>query len=112
MDHDRLRRLVEQREQLNNRIAKLAAAKQAQERRDETRRKIVAGAVLLRAVQDDRVAVKPTGVARWWDSQVAKLERAKDRDLFSAATESNNDAERQAPLAIEVRAYTSLRDGR
>lgn len=82
MADDRLDALKKKRDQLNAQIAKLNARKAAESRRVETRRKIVAGAVLLEAVDADRRAEKPTGIARWWDAQVARLKRPQDRALF------------------------------
>ncbi|MBC5816140.1 MAG: hypothetical protein GIW97_06320, partial [Candidatus Eremiobacteraeota bacterium] len=37
---------------------------------------------LLDAVAADRAAEKPTGIARWWDAQLAGLKRPQDRALF------------------------------
>ena len=79
---DYIERLRARRERINARIAKLAAAKQTHERREETRRKIIAGAVLLDAVQRDRLASKPQGISRWWDAQLERLSRSHDRELF------------------------------
>ncbi len=94
MKTDRLQKLVERRAQISARIAKLAAQGQAQERRNETRRKIVAGAILLEAVQQDRAAQKPTGIARWWDAKLATLKRPQDQRLFETTVESRSSAER------------------
>jgi hypothetical protein len=54
----------------------------ARRRRDDTRRKIIAGALLLDAVDADRTAEKPTGIARWWDAKLLELKRPQDRALF------------------------------
>jgi len=94
MENDRLKKLVARRDQIKAQIARLAAQKQAQERRDETRRKIVAGAILLDAVQRDRVTECPSGLARWWDSQVAGLTRPQDQLLFGTTTNGRSNAER------------------
>lgn len=96
MENSRLKKLVERRDQISARIAKLAAEKQAQERRDETRRKIIAGAILLDAVQRDRAAQRPSGLARWWDAQVAALTRPQDQRLFNPTIEAQSTAERSA----------------
>ncbi len=82
MADDRLEALKQKRDQLNAQIAKLNARKAAESRRVETRRKIVAGALLLDAVAVDRAIEKPVGIARWWDAQVTRLKRPQDRALF------------------------------
>jgi len=82
MADDRLEALKQKRDQLNAQIAKLNARKAAESRRIETRRKIVAGALLLDAVATDRAAEKPVGIARWWDAQITRLKRQQDRALF------------------------------
>ncbi len=85
MADDTLDALKKKRDQLNARIAKLNARKAAESRRIETRRKIVAGALLLAAVAADRHAEKPVGIARWWDAQLPHLKRPQDRALFDVA---------------------------
>ncbi len=82
MTDDALASLKKKRDQLNARIAKLNARKTTEARRVETRRKIVAGALLLDAVAADRKAEKPVGIARWWDAQIPHLTRPQDRALF------------------------------
>lgn len=82
MEQNRLTKLVERRNQISARISKLAASEHAQHRRDDTRRKIIAGAILLEAVESDRTSEKPSGIARWWDAQAVKLTRPLDRRLF------------------------------
>jgi hypothetical protein len=82
MEQSRLTKLKERREQISARISKLAATQHAQHRRDDTRRKIIAGAILLEAVERDRTSEKPSGIARWWDLEAAKLARPLDRRLF------------------------------
>ena len=82
MTDDALAALKKKRDQLNARIAKLNARKTTEARRVETRRKIVAGALLLDAVAADRKAEKPVGIARWWDAQLPNLKRSQDRALF------------------------------
>ncbi len=82
MPDDALDALKKKRDQLNARIAKLNARKASETRRIDTRRKIVAGAMLLDAVAADRKAEKPVGIARWWDAQLPHLKRPQDRALF------------------------------
>lgn len=94
MEADRLKKLMERKELLDARISKLSAAKHAKERRDDTRRKIIAGAILLEAVQRDRCAERATGIARWWDAQLAKLTRPGDRRLFDVGNDGQPNAER------------------
>ena len=76
MPANRLQQLVDRRKRLNARIQKLSAQEQAEQRRRETRRKIIAGAILLAAVQAD------PGVAKWWQAQVGRIARPQDRALF------------------------------
>lgn len=82
MPDDALDTLKKKRDQLNARIAKLNARKASEARRLDTRRKIVAGALLLDAVAADRQAEQPVGIARWWDAQLPHLKRPQDRALF------------------------------
>jgi hypothetical protein len=82
MANERLDNLKRKRAQLNAKISKLSARALAQRRRDDTRRKIIAGALLLDAVDADRAAEKPTGIARWWDAKLIELKRPQDRALF------------------------------
>jgi len=96
VEPDRLESLIERRDRLNAAIQKLNAQRLAQERRDETRRKIIAGAVLLEAVDRDRSSEKPSGIGRWWEAQVAKLTRPHDRRLFGLETSPRSGAERDA----------------
>lgn len=76
MNSDRLKALMDRKARLSARIQKLSAQEQAAERRRETRRKIIAGAILLAAAKAD------PGVAKWWDAQKARMARPQDRELF------------------------------
>jgi len=100
MENDRLKKLTQRRDQINALISKLGAQKQAQERRADTRRKIVAGAILLAAVERDRTSQKPTGLARWWDTQVAGLTRPQDRSLFSSSVDDAEQSEARSPHGV------------
>lgn len=91
---DRLELLKQRRAQIDARIAKLGADRRADERRRDTRRKIIAGAILLEAVELDRASGKPNGIARWWDLHVERIARAQDRALFQADTPPLAGAER------------------
>jgi hypothetical protein len=91
---DRLEFLKQRRAQLDARIAKLGAHRRADERRRDTRRKIIAGAILLEAVERDRASGKPSGIAQWWDLHVEKVMRAQDRALFKADAPPLAGAER------------------
>lgn len=79
MKSGRLRSLLDRKALLNARIQKLTAQKQVEDRRRDTRRKIVAGAILLAAAQAD------PGVAKWWDAQKGRIAREQDRALFEDA---------------------------
>jgi hypothetical protein len=94
MEQSRLTKVKERRDQISARISKLAAAQHAQNRRADTRRKIIAGAILLEAVERDRASEKASGIARWWDLHVEKVMRAQDRALFKADTPPLAGAER------------------
>lgn len=76
MKSDRLQALLEKRARLAAKIQKLSAREQTEARRRDTRRKIIAGAVILAAVE------KSPELAKWWTNQVARLERPQDRALF------------------------------
>jgi hypothetical protein len=73
---DRLNALIQRRERINARIQNLAAKRQSEQRKRDTRKKIIAGAVLLAAAQTE------PGIAQWFAKQVARLPRAEDRALF------------------------------
>jgi hypothetical protein len=79
---ERLEHLREQKNKIEAQIAKLDARRRTEERRRDTRRKILAGALLLDAVHRDRESATPSGIARWWEARVARLTRPQDRALF------------------------------
>lgn len=82
MKGDRLKALLDRKERLTAQIQKLSAQEQAAERRRDTRRKIIAGSLLLAGVEGDRMREQPVGIARWWDAQKARIARPQDRALF------------------------------
>jgi|GEM_PF-2607738 len=96
MDNERMQKLLEQREGLTARIEKMQASEHAAERRRDTRRKIIAGAILLEAVQQDLTAESPTGIARWWAAQLARISRPQDKRLFMGSRAGQGPAERSA----------------
>lgn len=91
---DPLELLKQRRAQIDARIAKLGALRRADERRRDTRRKIIAGAILLEAVEHDRASAKPSGIAQWWAVHIEKVMRPQDRALFEADTPPLAGAER------------------
>jgi len=77
MKSDRLQALLAKKAKLAARIQKLSAHEQADARRRDTRKKIIAGALVLALVE------KNPKVAEWWATQVvARIERPQDRALF------------------------------
>lgn len=91
---DPLELLKQRRAQIDARIAKLGAQRRADERRRDTRRKIIAGAILLDAVEHDRASTKPSGIAQWWAAHVERVMRPQDRALFEADAPPLAGAER------------------
>jgi len=74
---DRLKRLEEQRARINAEIQRVRAREQQQTRKDDTRRKILAGSMLLQLVED----------GEWPEDKLrtrldAYLTRDDDRKLF------------------------------
>jgi len=55
---------------------------------------LIAGAILLEAVQQDRASAKPTGIAKWWEAKLATLDRPQDQRLFGTPVEQGHPAER------------------
>ena len=99
MTNDAINRLRARRERIDAQLSKLSSRERTQARRDDTRRKIIAGGVLLAAVARDATLEKPTGIARWWRDRLREIARPQDRRLFeplSAAqrptTEPNGNA--------------------
>lgn len=72
-DNKKLQALQERRDQLNAQIQALKAREQSQKRKDDTRRKVVIGGVLLRAVESGEV-------------EHAWLERLLDRHVTDMRT--------------------------
>ena len=91
---ERLEFLKSRKAKIDAQIAQLDARDRADERKRETRRKIVAGAILLEAVQQDRASAKPSGIAKWWEAKLATLDRPQDRSLFASSVEPGHPAER------------------
>ena len=74
---DRMRKLEEQRARINAAIQRVKAREHQAERKRETRRKILAGAMVL-----DRVARGAVAEKLFLDDMDRFLERAQDRALF------------------------------
>ena len=86
---DRLKKLEEQRARINAEIQRVRAREQQQARKDDTRRKILVGSMLLQLVED----------GEWPEDKLrARLDtylvRADDRALFELP--KLDDAERDA----------------
>ena len=74
---DRIKALELKRKQIDARIANLRAANQADARKKDTRRKILAGAVVLNQADTDREAR-----TRLWKLLDRNLDKTRDRELF------------------------------
>lgn len=92
MEQSRLEKLKERRLHINARISKIATRKTAEQRRFDTRRKIVAGAILLDAVEKARTLPTPSGIARWWYARILEMRREQDRRLFEPETPTTPNA--------------------
>ena len=77
---DRLKALVERREKINAKIQQLNARKAVAERRRDTRRKIIVGAIILAAVE------REPKLQQWLQAQIGRLERPQDRALFESSS--------------------------
>ena len=75
---ERLSDLQERREQLNNRISTLMVRKRSRERKQDTRRKIIIGGVmLLEAGKNDKTHA-------WLRAKIGKhVKKERDRELFA-----------------------------
>ena len=80
---DRLRKLEEQRARINAEIQRVRSRESLEERKRETRRKILAGAMVL-----DRVARKDLSEKLFKADMDRFLERDQDRALFGLPPKS------------------------
>lgn len=78
MANDKLAALTEKRNQLNAQIQALKAKEQAQERKNETRKKIIIGGMVMRMVKDGDMPQE-----RMQTLLDKYVENAKDRALFN-----------------------------
>ena len=74
---DQLDKLLKKKEQLNSKIAKVKAAKAAQEKKDDTRRKILWGALVMRLIDSGQLDED-----KWMNQLEQYLTRDSDRKLF------------------------------
>jgi len=77
-DKDKLQKLIDQRNQLEERIKRQKMKIDSQERQRDTRRKILAGAYLLEQYKE-----RPDELSRMLDKF---LSRPADRELFNLST--------------------------
>jgi hypothetical protein len=89
---DKLKKLEERQSQLKAQIQKLRAKESTEDRKRDTRRKIVLGAVLLEMVKS----------GEWSDEKLRnlldrKLTRPRDRELFSLSVESKELVSAEPP---------------
>ena len=83
MAKDKLAALTEKRNQLNAQIQALKAKGQAQERKNETRKKIIIGGMVMRMVKDGDMPQE-----RMQTLLDKYVESAKDRELFGLEPKS------------------------
>ena len=93
---DRLKRLEEQRARINAEIQRVRAREQQQTRKDDTRRKILVGSMLLQLVED----------GEWPEDKLrARLDtyltRSDDRALFELPPHDDTDHARRDADAVE-----------
>lgn len=89
---EKLKKLEERQDQLRAQIQKLKAREATEERKRDTRRKVVLGAVLLEMVKS----------GEWSEEKLRglldrKLTRPRDRELFDLALESQGLIQPQPP---------------
>jgi hypothetical protein len=82
---DPLKALVERREKINARIQQLNARRATTERRRDTRRKIIVGAIILAAVE------REPKLQQWLQVQIGRLARPQDRALFQIPNVGETD---------------------
>lgn len=88
---DRRAKLEAHREKLNQEIQRLRCQEQQQQRKDDTRRKVLVGAMIFENMEDTQSDQWPTG--RLIDALDAFLTRDRDRALFGLPSTSNADSE-------------------
>lgn len=87
MEKTRLSRLLEERAKLDARIRDMQAREREEERKRDTRRKIIAGALAL-----EHAAIDPDGFGAALRELLEKhVNRAADRALFDLPPRSRND---------------------
>lgn len=84
----RLEQLQKKRDQLNARIQSEAAKLQAKKRKEDTRKKILIGAMISKAVEDGQVVMihRPTDLLDMLDGY---LTTKRDRALFGISQNEN-----------------------
>ena len=90
---DRLSKLAAQKRQIEAQMARLNARQTAEKRKQDTRRKILAGAVILRLANEEE-SVK----ALLYDALDKSLKLPRDRSLFDLpVTETGEQTSEKAP---------------
>jgi hypothetical protein len=94
---DKLKKLEERKNQLKAQIQKLRAKESTEDRKRDTRRKIVLGAVLLEMVKS----------GDWSEEKLhnlleRKLTRPRDRELFGLTLEPNPSVQGEPPKTNSV----------
>lgn len=86
----RLEQLQKKRDQLNARIQSESAKLQAKQRKEDTRKKILIGAMIAKAVEDSEVVMiqQPTDLTDMLDRY---LTTKKDRSLFGLQNDDTGD---------------------
>lgn len=74
---DQLDKLLKKKEQLNSKIAKVKAIEAAKKKKDDTRRKILWGALMMRLIDSGQLDED-----KWMNQLEQYLTRDSDRKLF------------------------------
>ena len=77
MAESKIDALTKKRDQLNAQIQAIKSKEQAQKRKDDTRRKVLAGSVVMKLVKEDKI--KQSMFNQWMNEE---LKKEKDRALF------------------------------
>lgn len=80
MAKSKLDGLKEKRDQINAQIQSLKAREQAQKRKDDTRRKVLVGSVVMKLVKEGKITASYFN--QWMDEGLTK---EKDRELLGLA---------------------------
>ena len=77
MTKTKLEQLAEKRDQINNQIKALKAKEQSQKRKEDTRRKVLIGGVVMKLVKEGKI--EESQLKAWLNENLKK----NDRELFA-----------------------------